>query len=271
MSRLKFLTACLMAVMSCAVFTACGGDDNGPLPPGSEGGDVVDETVTKESFVGKFDVEDNAEFRSVELSVEHTYLVVMNETGSRAAGTVTYYGTYEIVEDDAQNSVLNLVGFGQLRLTYDEQGAIASMAITPTGKQEVSLDVTRHTEVEVSDEVARIFGTWQFLGATLNIYEGGELSSSIPVENMERTPSEIFISKAGTYAIYYTNQTVGVAEWKWKEEGKSFYYRWNPSEAWSDDYSGSYTLNGDEATFYEYDYLENGSIVREQVSRLKRK
>lgn len=260
-----------MAVMCCVTFTACGGDDNGPLSSDGEDGDVIEETITKESFVGKFDIEGDAEFRSVELSADHTYLVVMNEPASRAAGTVYYYGTYEIEEDELYSLVLNLIGFGHLRVVYDEQGDIPSVGITPTGKEEVTLNVTRHEEVEVSDEVAGIFGTWQFLGATLNIYEGGQLTSSNPVENMDRTPSEIFISKAGTYAIYYTNQTLGVAEWKWKEEGKSFYYRWDPSEAWSDDYTGSYELNGDEATFYDYDYLENGSIVREQVSRLKRK
>lgn len=271
------------------MFSACGDDDEPEAPKTEDtttGGDTTDDEntggndseddttgddttggeTTETSFVGKYEVQGSSEYESIELSADGTYLIVMKDGAVEPSHAEEkpkyYYGRYKKVEE----MLFELIGFGFMRY-YDVP--VIVIEVTKTGEEPESLNVTRLPEVEVSEDEDDIFGTWQCLGTTINIYEGGELVSSDPDVEFDRIPSEVFVSKAGTYAIHYTNKTMDVAEWKWKEKGKSFYYRWDPTDEWSEDYSASYVIDGNDAFVYEYDYRQDGSVI-ETVNHIKK-
>ena len=70
-----------------------------------------------------------------------------------------------------------------------------------------------------------------------------------PGEEGYDMPVEVLWSKSGTYLISYLDNSIGLAEWKWRDRSKgTMYYAWDGD--WTGDYA-TITFDGNRAVVHD--------------------
>lgn len=73
----------------------------------------------------------------------------------------------------------------------------------------------------------------------------------------EAMPKEVVFSKAGTYMVIYTNESLAIAKWDWtNDEENEFRYSWNYSDMYDDYFAGTVKVG----------YRNNQLTITESVS-----
>lgn len=278
-------------------FAACSDDDD-------KGGSLSG-TLPFENISGKYEVTNSSPYQSIELSAAGNYIITFTSAYSQYAaapqkigasaakhtrllnaGTKktisraneypqTVYGTF--VAKDENTLLLN--GFGTLELTY-EGNAITGFTLTPTGKSPVILTVDKEDEYKSDDLTNKLCRTWNVVSIHeieykygKKVYDDvytkdnlkGKNGNSEVAYDEEDFPAQILFSKAGTYLIYYLDNSVEYANWKWKEQSDmTIYYAWD--NHWYDDEWCTLKFSGNKLTIIEdYEYDEDDGLYRDYI------
>lgn len=259
------------------------------------------DTPKYEAISGKYIVTDSgSEYESIELGASGTYIITMRNShfyapmriennksflhacrmfdkhshisrGTDYNGLI--YGTYTIMDDER----IMLDDFGILEIVYDEDGIeVVGLVLTPTGNSTVQFGVKKEDGIDDDELSTALCRTW-LVESMREIYrEGGIVIEDITYtlddyyqgedyDEDEGFPTEVLFSKSGTYMVYYSDGTIGVSSWKWKnKEDRTIYYAWEnywSEEAWC-------TLIFTDNKLIVYEYYDDGYYKDEGYTTL---
>jgi hypothetical protein len=140
--------------------------------------------------------------------------------------------------------VYTLEGFGTI--TVEKDGDVnVSLKIQPTGKEAYTLSAQPVKKYEDSNINNKLCRTWKFENGRLVVSKGDSVvvdKTSTQLSVLSTTldsvyhespdkyydVEEVIFTKSGTYMVKYSNKTVAVAQWKWKDENKgTVYFAWD--------------------------------------------
>lgn len=201
--------------------------------------------------------------------------------GNMAAQTRTYtvysgiaYGTYTKNAD----GTYALDGFGTVKITADASGNVYSMEITRADGTTNQLEAKMQEPYTESAMTKSICRTWGFSKVRVYMKYNGrtymDLNASSLKEMAEKMrdwakandeeygpedeesynelillysqiePTDVIFSRAGTYMVKYSNNTLGIAKWYWTNESKGeLRYSWSGEEGPDAFASGEATLS----------------------------
>lgn len=280
----NFLGAVLLMMAAVPALVACGDDD-----------DIDLGTPQYEGISGKYTIDTPASpYQSIELGASGDYIVI-KKSSSYAAGArsaeAAPQGVFKRAQDASRatdyNGViygrytqqadgrLNLEGFGIVEIVYGTGDEVVGFNLTPASGGMLELDVTKEKVMADDTKTNAICRTWKIESIREVEYEGGRkvydetFTAGDPSGYGDDYPTEVLISKSGTYLVYYQNGYIGISSWKWKnQDAGTFYYSWDNS--WYDDEFATVTFEGKSVTVYErYEYGDG--YVEETYSRLVEK
>ncbi len=294
----KSIWVVFLALLAIPVMTSCSDDD--------EDEKISVGTPKYEAISGKYTVENSTSpYESIELGASGSYIITerngyqrsqtkqiasstkkggflrspQSDVLSRGTGyNGLIYGTYSQLED----GTLKLDGFGILEIIYgtDNQEVIG-FNLTPTGQSKVQLDVTKEEMMKDDELTNALCRTWKIESIRSIVYFNGKkvydetATAENPGEEYEDDdsfPKEVLFSKAGTYMVYYENQTIGISSWKWKSQKEhTFYYAWEND--WDEEAFATVSFSGNRltvSTAYGYDE-EEGAYKEETYTILTEK
>ena len=272
----NYLLMMVLTLFTAIGFTACSDDDESGVNLG---------TPPFEAVSGKYDVTSaNSPYESIELGASGNYIVVLNNGGyayatavggGQMAGQRSFlaertaqtramqdgniiYGTFT----DLGNGRYELEGFGIIELVTNAGGQVTGIEVDSSQYGSASLTVTKETVVADSDMTNALCRTWR---ATKLVERDTNLATDeteerviIPSQNPD-APREILLSKAGTYLTTYTDGSIDMGRWRWKDESQgTFYYAWQGDD-WSNDAFVTIKFSGNTAVTYE-SWREDGYL-----------
>mgnify|MGYP001775886250 CR=1 FL=1 len=273
--KTKNILATMLMLFATIGFTACG-DDEESLPPLNP---------TFEAVSGKYTVTTSGSpYESIELTVSGNYIITTDNAAPWAAPapqaesstvrTNFLYRTAAAAQTRATNyngiiygrytelgnNRFALEGFGTLEIVYGEDGTeIIGFELTPDGEGPVSLSVSKETTMPDSDATDKLCRTWRVDKMTYVYSEDGHVLGEFTItadnykefdDEIDGFPTEALFSKSGTYMVYYTDGSLGISSWKWKDEAAlTFLYAWD--NQWYDDDFATVSFSGNTAMVYE--------------------
>ena len=258
--------AVLLMVMAAPAMVSCGDDDNIDLG-----------TPQYEGISGKYTIDTpSSPYESIELGASGDYIVV--EKGSYLAGVgarsgervpqgvfgqaeaasraTDYNGVIYGRYTQQADGTLNLEGFGIVEIVYGSGEEVIGFNLTPTGGGRLELDVTKAEVMPDDDKTNAICRTWK-IERIRDVYYDKEtgktdditVTPENPGEEGYDMPVEVLWSKSGTYLISYLDNSIGLAEWKWRDRSKgTMYYAWDGD--WTGDYA-TITFDGNRAVVHD--------------------
>ena len=110
-----------------------------------------------------------------------------------------------------------------------------------------------------SDATDKLCRTWRVDKMTYVYSEDGHVLGEFTItadnykefdDEIDGFPTEALFSKSGTYMVYYTDGSLGISSWKWKDEAAlTFLYAWD--NQWYDDDFATVSFSGNTAMVYE--------------------
>ena len=267
----------MMALMFFAAigFTACGDDEEG-LPPINPVFQAVSGKYTVTNY--------GSPYESIELTVSGNYIITTDGSLSYAAAapqaeetprhTSFLYNPAAKIETRGTNyngiiygrytelggNRFALEGFGTLEIVYGEDGTqVIGFELEPDGEGPVSLTVSKETTMPDSDATSKLCRTWRVDWMRYVYSEDGHQLADFTVsadnyqdfdDELEAFATEVLFSQSGTYMIYYTDGTIGISSWKWKNEADlTLYYAWDNN--WYEEDFVTVSFSGNTVTIYE--------------------
>lgn len=239
----------IMLSVFCMTFASCGDDDDD------------DPVITTPKYVDdavRYEINGTSEFEAIEFTEGGTYVITKAVESSKAKGWGNIFKNKSISsftrsESDAYNyifgkytkngDVYTLEGFGTI--TVEKKGDVnVSLKIQPTGKEAYTLSAQPVKKLDDSEIINKLCRTWKFENGRLVVKKGDTVlvdktSPKISVllttldsvyhESPDKYDDleEVIFTKSGSYIVKYTDNTLAVAQWKWKDENKSLiYFTW---------------------------------------------
>ena len=279
------LIALSMIMLSafCMTFTSCGDDDDDDDAP------VIVTPKYAEDAV-RYEISGTSEFTSIEFTEGGTYVITKANGSSNAKGWGKFVKSKAISSltrsmSDADmyihgkytknGDVYTLEGFGTI--TVEKKGDVnVSLKIQPTGEEAYTLSAQSVKKLEDSDITNKLCRTWKYEKGRLVVSKGDTvlldktspkisvLSASYDSIFHESADTyydveEVIFTKSGTYMVKYSDKTVAVAQWKWKDENKGIvYFTWD------------YGKFGEE-NISEVAFDKNNDLVLEEEDEVKHK
>ena len=269
-----FMTMVLLSFLTVGV-TACGDDENVSAP------DLP--TPAFETISGKYNVTSaGSPYESIELGASGNYVVVLNGGGYAASAAVMrsghpvegaslfadrkpqsraqtgnwVYGTFK----DLGEGRYELEDFGTIELVYGDGGRVTGIEVDSDRYGSASLTVEKGPEVAddaLTDALCRTWTVESIREVMTNLATGEKSDETIaPAENPD-APKEMFMSKSGTYLIFYTDGSIDLGYWKWRDQKDgTIYYAWEGDD-WYEENFATFTFSGEKLTTYEI-YEEDG-------------
>lgn len=260
-------------------FTACG-DDEGVSAPELP-------TPAFEKISGKYSVTaSGSPYESIELGASGNYIVVLNSGGYAASAAVMrsghseggtlfsdsktqsraqsgnwVYGTFK----DLGENRYELEDFGTIELVYGDNGQVSGIEVDSDRYGSGSLTVEKEQEMAGDALTNALCRTWsvESIREVMTDLTSGEVSDETiaPAENPDAA-KEMFMSKSGTYLMFYTDGSIDLGYWKWRDQKDgTIYYAWEGDD-WYEENFATFTFSGDKLTTYEV-YEEDG--YREEI------
>lgn len=275
MRKLRNLFSLVLGILLTMPFlTACGDDESIDLG-----------TPKYESISGKYTINNpSSPYKSIELGAGGDYIVTLNNgyntsSSSRTVIKKEAYGIFRqpktqsratnyngiIYGQYTENSdgTLNLEGFGTIEIVYGTGEEVEGFNLTPINGGPVTLDVTKEETMPDDTMTNALCRTWKIEKIRLAGEEDGEsYDITLTPENIKELgddydefPEEVLFSKSGTYMVYYSNQSIGISSWKWKDQSAGIIsYSWD--NYWDDDAFVTLSFSGNKLVIYEA-YEEN--------------
>ena len=244
------LSMIMLSVFS-FTFTSCGDDDDDDAPV------IVTPKYAEDAAL--YQISGKSDITSIEFTEDGMYIITKANDSSKAkvcgkfvkSKTINSLTRGDSDEDNEyihgkytkNGDVYTLEGFGTI--TVEKEGVVnVSLKIQPTGKEAYTLSAQPVKKFEDSDIANKLCRTWKFEKGRLVVNKGDSVlldktSPKISVlltsldsvynESTDRYGDfeEITFTKSGTYIVKYVDNTISVAQWKWKDEKKGIiYYSW---------------------------------------------
>ncbi len=244
------LSMIMLSVFS-MTFTACGNDDDDDVPV------IVTPKYAEDAAL--YQISGKSDITSIEFTEDGMYIITKANDSSKAkvcgkfvkSKTINSLTRGDSDEDNEyihgkytkNGDVYTLEGFGTI--TVEKEGVVnVSLKVQPTGKEAYTLSAQPVKKFEDSDIANKLCRTWKFEKGRLVVNKGDSVlldktSPKISVlltsldsvynESTDRYGDfeEITFTKSGTYIVKYVDNTISVAQWKWKDEKKGIiYYSW---------------------------------------------
>ena len=240
----------IMLSVFCMTFASCGDDDDD---------DPVLVTPKYAEDAALYQINGTSEFTSIEFTESGMYIITKANESSKAKGWGKFVKSKSISsftrsESDAYNyifgkytkngDVYTLEGFGTI--TVEKKGDVnVSLKIQPTGKEAYTLSAQPVKKFDDSEIINKLCRTWKFENGRLVVKKGDTVlvdktSPKISVllttldsvyhESPDKYDDleEVIFTKSGSYIVKYTDNTLAVAQWKWKDENKGLiYFTWD--------------------------------------------
>ena len=255
------LSMIMLSVFS-MTFTACGNDDDDDDAPV-----IVTPKYAEDAALYKINGKSN--ITSIEFTESGMYIITKPcaSSDAKVCGKFVKSKTinsltrgdsdedYEYIHGKytKNGDVYTLEGFGTI--TVEKEGDVnIFLKIQPTGKEAYTLSAQPVKKFKDSDITNKLCRTWKFEKGRLVVNKVNKGDSvvldktspkiSVLLTSLDsvwnefypikyRDYEEITFTKSGSYIIKYTDNTIAVAQWKWKDEKKGImYYSW---ENWADD------------------------------------
>ena len=205
-------------------FTSCGDDDDD---------EPVLVTPKYAENAVRYEINGTSEFAAIEFTEGGMYVITKVYDSGNIHGKYTKNG-----------DVYTLEGFGTV--TVEKDGDVnVSLKIQPTGKEAYTLSAQSVKKYEDSNINNKLCRTWKFEKGRLVVKKGDSVildtistKTSVLFTCLDsiyhQTPdsyddgASVIFTKSGSYIAGNTNNTMSVAQWKWKDDNKStIYYTWN--------------------------------------------
>ena len=243
------LSMIMLSVFS-MTFTSCGDDDDD---------DPVLVTPKYAENAVRYEISGRSEFAAIEFTEGGTYVITKAEESSKAKGWENIFKnktfnslTRSISDADMyihgkytkNGDVYTLEGFGTI--TVEKDGDVnVSLKIQPTGKEAYTLSAQPVKKYEDSNINNKLCRTWKFENGRLVVSKGDSVvvdKTSTQLSVLSTTLDSVYhespdnyydveeaiFTKSGTYMVKYSDKTVAVAQWKWKDENKgTVYFAWD--------------------------------------------
>lgn len=186
---------------------------------------------------------------------------------TRASFNNIIYGEYTVVSE----GVYKLEGFGTITVVKEGDEA-ASLTIQKNGQDAEVMTAAIQGQCANSNMTNNLCRTWDVETVGMKIVYNGKtvFNKTVDAENIVDlykalaklegdeedyededyedyevyTPEEVVFSKAGTYMVYYKNQTLAVSTWTWVNENKgTLRYSWNYDDMYDEDVAGEATVS----------------------------
>ena len=273
----------VMALLFMATgFTACSDDDD------NGGGTPSLGTPQYEEVSGKYAItSQGSPYESIELGASGNYIVTLNYGGGYYAAANT---TASRTAANGHKSLLNggartratqdgnviygtftslggneyaLEGFGTVKLEYAGDN-VTGIEVTTQGGQTTRYTAEKQPVMGGDDMTNTLCRTWRiekiheiYIDKQTGEKEDYTVTPDNPGEYGYDMPIEVMWSKSGTYLVSYRDETIGLAEWKWRNRGAGeIYYAWDGE--WTGDYC-TITFEGNKAVIHDKWEDEYGS------------
>lgn len=169
------------------------------------------------------------------------------------------YGKYTVTSE----GVYELEGFGTLELTGSSDDAVA-LVVTPNGGTAETMTAAVKTQAPNSDITNALCRTWEVKGFRMVIKWNGKkmldetgyinnlddfarrisekVGEDLTVEDLfgEALPKDVVFTKAGTYMVSYTDETLAVSTWAWENpETGLLRYSWDYDDMYDEELAGN--------------------------------
>lgn len=257
------LSMIMLSVFS-MTFTACGDDDDDEEP-------VITTPKYSEDAV-RYEIKGTSDIASIEFTESGMYVITKKgKSAAKGFGKFFKGKSYRSItrsEDDdyeyihgkytKNGDVYTLEGFGTITVVKKEDVNV-SLQIQQTGKKAYTLSAQPTEKIEKSDITTKLCRTWKCdsinlvctKGDTVVLNRTSTKSAKLKVavdslygeKTHEHESCEEFIfTTSGSYLVKYDDGTLGVAQWKWKNEKKdTLYYAWEGE--WDEDGVVSVSFN----------------------------
>ena len=243
------LSMIMLSVFS-FTFTSCGDDDDDDAPV------IVTPKYAEDAAL--YQISGKSDITSIEFTEDGMYIITKANESSKAKGWGKFVKSKSISsftrsESDAYNyifgkytkngDVYTLEGFGTI--TVEKKGDVnVSLKIQPTGKEAYTLSAQPVKKFDDSEIINKLCRTWKFENGRLVVKKGDSvvvdktstqlsvLSTTLDSVYHESPDNyydveEVIFTKSGSYIVKYTDNTLAVAQWKWKDENKGLiYFTW---------------------------------------------
>lgn len=280
------LSMIMLSVFS-FTFTSCGDDDDDEEP--------VITTPKYSEDAALYQISGKSDITSIEFTEDGMYIITKANDSSKAkvcgkfvkSKTINSLTRGDSDEDNEyihgkytkNGDVYTLEGFGTI--TVEKEGDVnISLKVQQTGKDAYTLSAQPVKKFKDSDITNKLCRTWKFEKGRLVVNKVNKGDSvvldktspkisvlltsldSVYNESTDRYGDfeEITFTKSGSYIIKYTDNTIAVAQWKWKDEKKgTMYYSW---ENWADE-------EGYEEEPLEISFNDNDDLVIDEKNNGK--
>lgn len=234
-------------------------------------------------------------YASIELSASGYYIITPSEYINSSMATANpkkaifdkakqasrsdwgvIYGKY--VKTGDNEYILD--GFGTIKIKTNG-GSAVDLDITTSNGKNIVLGANRSNMYASSDMTDKLCRTWSIDKVRVAIWEDGRKVYDKKMSMAEFTkeeegedydgeiPDKVTFTKAGTYVVFYTNNTLAVSTWCWENESKGIArYSWDYDYLFDPDASGSINVkfSGNQLTISEeYTDTDDGDEYTELV------
>ena len=268
MKKIKLLAMAVAMMFTATCFTACGSDDDG------EGiGNIDLPTPQYEQVSGKYEItQAGSPYESIELGASGNYVVTRGYGGYSLApkaegrtrmALLAKRGTTRSTEYDGiiygtftslGGGKYDLEGFGTIKLEYSGDN-VTGIEVTTNGTT-TNYAAEKAPTMSNDDITNALCRTWK-IERIRDVYYDKEtgktdditVTPENPGEEGYDMPVEVLWSKSGTYLVSYLDNSIGLAEWKWRDRSKgTMYYAWDGD--WTGDYA-TITFDGNRAVVHD--------------------
>lgn len=268
MKKIKLLAMAVAMMFTATCFTACCSDDDG------EGiGNIDLPTPQYEQVSGKYEItQAGSPYESIELGASGNYVVTRSYGGYSLApktegrarmALLAKRGTTRSTEYDGiiygtftslGGGEYDLEGFGTIKLEYSGDN-VTGIEVTTNGTT-TNYAAEKAPTMSNDDITNALCRTWK-IERIRDVYYDKEtgktdditVTPENPGEEGYDMPVEVLWSKSGTYLISYLDNSIGLAEWKWRDRSKgTMYYAWDGD--WTGDYA-TITFDGNSAVVHD--------------------
>lgn len=286
MKKTRFFMVALLCLCSMAIgFMGCSGDDDNITVP-----DLG--VPPYQSVSGKYDVTSSGSpYESIELGGSGNYIVTLSSGGYSSGApfvllpghsSAGFFGCPEASTRATQYGNLvygtfiglgdgryQLEDFGIITLRTDANGQVTGIEVESSRYGDASLNVSKEDEVANDDMTNALCRTWrvQRVRRIITDLSTGEKHEEtiLPGKNPD-LGEEILFSRAGTYLVCYGDNTLEMAEWRWRDQADgSFYYAWDGE--WYQDAYATITFTSS-TTALVYDAFEDMGNYEESYTEL---
>lgn len=202
---------------------------------------------------------------------------------TRASSGNIIYGKYTVID----NNTFKLEDWGTITITGSSDNAL-SITVTPEGSASpYTVTAAKKNQLPDSSLTNKLCRTWAFSSIRIKVTIGGQVKwdkeyniSQYPREwfkDIEKiypdedygdiedeleefsNPEQVVFTKAGTYMVKYTDNTLAISTWSWKDiDNGILSYSWNYASMDDHYAAGEVTISfrGDQLAVTETDYDE---------------